>query len=519
MVLNDSTERNTENSSDRLNSDFASVIIDGMYQFVALLDNEGRLLEVNRPALEGTGLKLSDIRGEFMWEVPVWKVTQENYQHVKEASLRASNGEFVREELQLFAAASGKEVVTIDFSIKPIKDSLGNIQFLIAEGRNITDRKIAESEVVARVTHLIAERNKAEIALKDSEERYRTLVEATTSAVWTTNPKGEIVLPQVAWIEFTGQSHEESLGLNWINAFHPDDRIKVKNSLLNAISHIQLFEIEGRIWSQQFKMFRHVIARGISLKDTDDSIREWIITLYDVHEKTTMDQRLRNSLKEKESLLKEMHHRVKNNMQVILSLLRLQAKNVGEKKLKSLLEESQNRIRAMALVHERLYRSASLSKIEFSDYITSIANELHTSFTSARVGEINLILKLQKVDIDVTQAVPCGLLINELISNSLKHAFPEGVGGTIIITLEEKSPTKVYLSIEDNGIGMPSEVMLGKVNTLGIQIVKTLANQLGANLVCTSTTGTSWIIEFEREFFDTLNVINEKFRFNELTNN
>jgi two-component sensor histidine kinase len=197
----------------------------------------------------------------------------------------------------------------------------------------------------------------------------------------------------------------------------------------------------------------------------------------DISERKLADQRLRSSLLEKEVLLKEIHHRVKNNLAVVSSLLYLESTYTQDPVTKRLLQESQDRVRAMALVHESLYRSDSMSEVDFGEYAANLAQQLLHTYTlvSAKVQLRTDVLPLR---LDLVHAVPCGLILNELITNALKHAFPDGRSGEIHIRLRRLDAQHCVLSVSDDGIG----VDLQKLNdhSLGLRIVRLLARQIDA---------------------------------------
>jgi two-component sensor histidine kinase/ligand-binding sensor domain-containing protein len=214
-------------------------------------------------------------------------------------------------------------------------------------------------------------------------------------------------------------------------------------------------------------------------------------------------EELSSSLQEKEVLLKEVHHRVKNNMQVISSLLNIQAESVADEHYVSLLTESQQRIKSMALIHENLYRSDNLLEINFQDYVAMLANGLLRFY---RFDTLVVGLELEIVDIylDIDTAVPCGLIINELVSNSLKHAFSGRTGnGLITITFNMINDGRDYLfSVADDGIGLSGDVDIEKSNSMGLEIVRILTQQLDGQLSLNSGGGTEFRVEFPRRIVD-----------------
>jgi two-component sensor histidine kinase len=204
---------------------------------------------------------------------------------------------------------------------------------------------------------------------------------------------------------------------------------------------------------------------------------------------------LRASLHEKEILLKEIHHRVKNNMQVISSLLSLQSRHLTDKAAIEMFRESQQRIRSMALVHEKLYQSKDLSRIDFSKYIESLIMFL---FHSYRVNSdlVRMKTEVRNVLLDINSAIPCGLIINELVMNALKHAFPGGRKGEIIVSLQPSGDDRFILSVSDDGVGFPAGLDFHKTETLGMQLVTMLVDQLDGTISLERKPGTRFEVVF-----------------------
>jgi two-component sensor histidine kinase len=208
---------------------------------------------------------------------------------------------------------------------------------------------------------------------------------------------------------------------------------------------------------------------------------------------------LQYRLEEKELLLSEIHHRVKNNMQIIISLLQLQSQQVQDKSYISILKESENRIRALALIHEKLYRSKDLSHINCQEYILDFVQLLLELFGVNDKIELKIDIN-QAIQLNLDQAIPLGLIINELITNILKHAFPSmKAGAKIEVTLVDLGDDSLELVIADNGIGLPAGFDWQKTDTLGLKLVKMLAKQLGDDILCRSDSGVIFEITFKRE--------------------
>ncbi|KKL45709.1 hypothetical protein LCGC14_2352900 [marine sediment metagenome] len=230
------------------------------------------------------------------------------------------------------------------------------------------------------------------------------------------------------------------------------------------------------------------LAPAVARELKDAAVRE---------ERREADRQIKAALEEKTALLAEIHHRVKNNMAVIISLLSLQEKEIKNDEDRQKFRETQSRIRSMAMVHEMLYSSDDLSKIEFDGYIRRLANNLSISYG---LDKTSIGIKLDLVDeiiLNIENAVPCGLLINELVTNSIWHAFPDGREGTITVSLSKGDGEKeVMVSVTDNGVGMPEGVSFDNINSLGIKLIKTLNDQLGGDMEFNAENGTSFVIRF-----------------------
>jgi PAS domain S-box-containing protein len=222
--------------------------------------------------------------------------------------------------------------------------------------------------------------------------------------------------------------------------------------------------------------------------------KKQLVSLADITERKTAENQIKSSLKEKNILLKEIHHRVKNNMQIISSLLSLQTKFVNDEEALDILKESQNRVRSMAIIHEKLYQSKDMSEINFGDYIQSLVFNLFYSY-NANNTDIKPVYEVEDLSLNIDTAVPCGLIISELVSNSLKYAFPTKKSGEILISLKFMDG-KYQLIVSDNGVGMP-EVDVDKLDSLGLLLVFNLTEQLEGDITINREHGTEFIITFE----------------------
>ena len=219
--------------------------------------------------------------------------------------------------------------------------------------------------------------------------------------------------------------------------------------------------------------------------------------ILDIAELKRAEEEIKASLKERETLLKEIHHRVKNNMQVVSSLLSLQAAKAAQPETIETLNESQRQIRSMALIHEKLYRSGSLAEIDFGDYVESLIAELLRMY-NVPLGLVTTTVEIENVQLGVDAAIPCALIINELVSNSLRYAFPDGRTGNVTVALQ-RSKGAYTLTVADDGVGFPADVDFRATDSLGMQLVVTLVNQLEGTIELNRENGTAFVISFHAD--------------------
>ena len=258
-----------------------------------------------------------------------------------------------------------------------------------------------------------------------------------------------------------------------------------------ALSNIELSFATSR--GEQVPLLLSVAV----LVDRDEQIEGFVITARDITQRVEAEIQLKSSLEEKEVLLKEIHHRVKNNLQVISSLLNLQARQVNDEKALEMFDDSKNRVRTMALIHEKLYKSADLAQIDFGEYVHSLVNSLFEAYRD-RGENIRALIDVENVLMGVDQGIPCGLIVNELVSNSLKHAFPSARQGSIWISLSPLREGKYILGIRDDGVGLPAMIDFRNSDSLGLRLVNILVSQLGGHIELYSGEYTDFRIEFSQ---------------------
>lgn len=359
-------------------------------------------------------------------------------------------------------------------------------QELLEANRNLEEKVLARTEALM----------KANKALKESEQHLKLAIQAGQLGIWDWH----IATNQVTWSD----NVEQIFGLKpgsftgtyeaYLDLIHPGDKEHLFKTIRNAIDNHENYYIEHRILGLN-GLVRWLEGVGEVYYDDNNQPVRMIGVVHDITTRKQTEKQIRASLQEKEVLLKEIHHRVKNNMQVISSLLDLQADTIQDEQMHELFKESQSRVKSMALVHERLYQSKDLARIDFADYVESLTHHLLRSY-GARLSGVETHIDIAPISLSLETAIPCGLIINELVSNAFKHAFSKGQVGQIWIELHPIENRQVILRIKDNGGGFPPEIDFRRTTSLGLTLVNTLVRQLKGTIEVRSESGTEFNILF-----------------------
>ncbi len=343
----------------------------------------------------------------------------------------------------------------------------------------------------------ITERWKAEKALRESEERYRYLFDNANDFVFTIDLEGGFTSFNREALDKTGYAPEEAVNLSMNDILAPEYRDLARSMLRKKLEDGDPTVYEVEIATRDGRRIALEINSQVMVLDGRPIGIQGIGR--DITERRLMEEQIRSSLREKETLLREVHHRVKNNFQVILSLLNLQAANMENAGVKKYFDDAQSRIRSMALVHELLYQSGDISRLDISRYITTIVNELHASFHHA-VPTCEPRVEAGRIEMSIDQAIPCGLIINELLTNALKYAFPPGWKGKpeVMVSVRERDGM-VELVVSDNGIGLPESLDMDRTQTLGLSLTPMLAKQLLGTFEVDRSEGTRFTVRFPRK--------------------
>jgi two-component sensor histidine kinase len=292
-------------------------------------------------------------------------------------------------------------------------------------------------------------------------------------------------------------SFEECKNGGWFTRLPPQDRDRTATDWTQCVRTGCFWDYEYRIIDRAGKG-TYILSRGAPIRDNNGKVTSWVGIHFDVTDLRLATNRLEASLREKDVVIKEVHHRVKNNMQVINGFLLLQSQYLTDPLSIKMMEEAQQRVKTMALVHERLYQSKSLEFIDASDYINSLVTDLLNS--SLLETRIETRVDVDHININLDMAIPCGLIINELVTNSLKHAFKGRTGGLISVSMHLGADHRFTLTVQDDGVGLPADYTRRSAATLGTQLVRVLVGQLGGEMIVSGKNGAVFAMSFPEKF-------------------
>lgn len=448
------TQRLLEESQHRLLR-----VLDNLFTFVGVLELDGTLTSANRAPLEAAGIHFDDVVGKKFWETYWFAHDAQLQAQLKEDILDCLKGTIVRRDIQVRMAAGS--LMWIDFMLAPLRDAEGRVTHLIPSATDITQR------------------HQSEEALQKSEELFHSIILSSDEAIITKTLTGRITAWNPAAARLFGYLEDEMLGASILCIF-PKDRIAEEEKLMERISrgeHVPPFD------TRRLCKDGHEIEVSVTispLRDKHGKVIGACKLARDISLANQQKRLLTQAVEDKTALLHEVHHRVKNNLQIVASLLNMQARKANPE-VAMAFAECQTRVRAMALVHQLLYESENMSEVDLGLYLSQLATLSRASYEDERSHiAIDFVPPQVCIKLDVQRAIPCGLIISELILNAYKHAFRDGQSGRITVTLQNLDEYHFQLSVSDDGCGLPEQFRWQSRSGLGTQLIPMFAKQLHA---------------------------------------
>ena len=304
----------------------------------------------------------------------------------------------------------------------------------------------------------------------------------------------DVNMPDMDGFETASLIHQhprfEKTPIVFVTGAQPTTLDRLKGYRVGAVDYVEV-PVVPEILRSKVAVFVDLNRQRRDLQRLNDALQA------EIAQRRNAEEAVRHS-REKEVLLQEIHHRVKNNLQIITSLLRMQSRAVQDPAFSEALRECQNRVASMALIHDKLYRARDLARVSFGEYVRDLTNNILTSY-ALPARSVRVRLDIDDLSLSLDCAVPCGLILNELMSNCLKHAFPVGHSGTVYIGLHAEGEEELCLVVRDDGVGVPADVDLGRTSSLGWRLIRALVEQLGGVVQCQTAGGTSVEIRFARQ--------------------
>ncbi len=441
-------------------------LFEAAHDGILILDAEtGQIVDANPFLINLLGFSREQFLGKKIWEIGLFKDIVANKDNFEELQQKES----IRYENLPLETADGRNIA-VEF--------VSNVYL-------VNDKKVIQCNI-----RDITERKKIEDALNATETRYRRLFETAQDGILILDAEtGQIVEVNPFFIAFLGFSREEFLGKKiWEIGLFKDivankdnfEELQQKESI--RYENLPLETADGRKIAVEF-------VSNVYLVNDKKVIQ---CNIRDITERKKLADLVNVSLAEKEILLKEIHHRVKNNLQIISSMLNMQIRKIDDPRTIDTLRDSQNRVQSLALVHEYLYRGKDLAHIDLKNYITALGKGLFQSYEAAKQG-VRFDVNIQDIYVDINTSIPLGLISNELITNSLKYAFRDRKDGTLTITAIE-DPQALTFMVADNGIGMSPNITLENQTSLGLRLVHSLTGQLNGTVIIDHTEGTKFVL-------------------------
>ncbi|MGE5350816.1 MAG: PAS domain S-box protein [Acidobacteriota bacterium] len=449
-----------------------SVAVEQSPVSIVIIDLKGNIEYVNPKFCDSTGYSKQEVLGKSIRILRSGEDSKETYRQMW-SEITAGNvwtGELLNRK-------KTNELYWEECVVSPIKNSAGFIMNYIGINRDVTGEKNAKRK------------------LKESEERFRAIFENSPLGI-RISINGIAKVINHSFVKMFGYTDSKELvGGTIFNTVAPSSRTKVVNFLVRLAKEEP---IKDNYTYYGMKKDGTEFPINVSIAELHLPEGRAMVGFYvDITDQKQKENQIISSLKEKEVLIKEIHHRVKNNLQIISSLLNLQTDNMTDPVLLEAFNVSRNRVKAMALIHERLYQSKDLSLIDFNEYVSELIIHLQRNYITDG-KRIDFDVSLDPIRLSIDTAIPCGLIINELVSNSLKYAFVGKDAGVLMISVKRSEGGLIRMEIADNGTGFSPGFDIGSISTLGLQLVQNLTDQIGGRMEIESEGGVKFIITFRQ---------------------
>lgn len=445
------------------------ILVEGSPYGLVLIDSSGGWLYANPAFTRITGYSLEDIPDGRTWFRKAFPDKARRSEVISLWFADRQEGRFKERVLEIVCKNGQKKWLRIQSTFRPDGKTVVSL-------RDVTEKRLLEK------------------AKEESENYYRALLEAIPDMVVITDSRGIITYSSESTARFLGyDSSAELIGRDNQDFFSPEDLEKIKQIGGLITAHGFLGPIIARVVKKTGE--QRTVEINSSQVKIDGQLVSYIGIMRDITDRLKLENELRQALIEKEILIKEVHHRVKNNLQLIQSLLRLQAQYHTSSEVRAALKDALSRIRSIALIYENLLRSSRLDRINLDRYLEKIVSHA-VSLYRQEGRDIRVQMNLKEVQVDLARAHPCGLIVTELISNSLKHAFNRRKQGTIMVSLEKTDRRQVVLTVSDDGQGLPESFDPAVSTSFGWQIIHDLIRQLRGTLSWKSDHGTEVTVTF-----------------------
>jgi two-component system CheB/CheR fusion protein len=450
------SEERLRETSQRLDA-----VLNNTTMAVFVMDDHQHCIYANSAAESLTGYRFAEMQGRPLHDVVHHTRPDGSHYPLEECPIdRAFPENAQTQGEEVFVHKDGR-FYPVAFTASPIRDGQSETVGTIIEARDITQERAARA------------------ALAESEAKFRTIANAMPQMVWSTRPDGFHDFYNDRWYEFTGVPHGSTDGEEWSGLFHPDDQDLAWERWRHSLASGDPYEIEYRL-RHSSGAWRWVLGRALPVLDEGGRIIRWMGTCTDIEDQKRIEAELAEALAMKEVLLQEVNHRVKNSLQLVTSLLMLQAGQAQDPALRQALMEARGRLSVVASMHQRLYSTSQHDRVDFGEYLRDLATESLRALGAE--GHVTLDLDLAPdLVLTLTQAVPLALAISEIVTNAVKYAFVGRDEGCLKVALH-RTPDGARIEIADNGVGLPEGFDPVKSGGLGMKIVTSLVRQVRARL-------------------------------------